>query len=84
MINKKEFTKKIFKKATTKEGIATIGGAGVGGWLGSSMGIVALGTGIAGTLPVAIVGGTIGYLGVKAFSKKKSSNDNKEDKDAEL
>ena len=60
--------------ATTKEGIGTIGGAAVGGWFGSSMGIVALGTGIAGTLPVAIVGGVVGFLMVKAFGdddKKK-------------
>lgn len=83
-MSKKDFSKKIFKKVTTKEGIATIGGAGVGGWLGSSMGIVALGTGIAGTIPVAIVGGTIGYLGVKAFTKKKSSNNKKKNKDAEF
>jgi hypothetical protein len=60
--------------ATTKEGMGTIGGAAVGGWFGSSMGIVALGTGIAGTLPVAIVGGVVGFLMVKAFGdddKKK-------------
>ena len=60
--------------ATTKEGMATIGGAAVGGWFGSSMGIVALGTGIAGTFPVAAVGGLLGYLAVKAFGdddKKK-------------
>ena len=53
--------------ATTKEGMGTIGGAAVGGWFGSSMGIAALGTAIAGTLPVAAVGGLIGYLAVKAF-----------------
>jgi len=38
------------------------------------MGIVALGTGIAGTLPVAAVGGLVAYLAVKAFGdddKKK-------------
>ena len=60
--------------ATTKEGMATIGGAAAGGWIGSSMGIVALGTGIAGTLPVAAVGGLVAYLAVKAFGdddKKK-------------
>ena len=60
--------------ATTTEGMATIGGAAAGGWIGSSMGIVALGTGIAGTLPVAAVGGLVAYLAVKAFGdddKKK-------------
>ena len=57
--------------ATTKEGMATIGGAAAGGWIGSSMGIVALGTGIAGTLPVAVVGGLVGYLAVKAFGDDK-------------
>ena len=57
--------------ATTKEGMATIGGAAAGGWVGSSMGIVALGTGIAGTLPVAVVGGLVGYLAVKAFGDDK-------------
>ena len=65
---------KTIEAATTKEGMGTIGGAAVGGWVGSSMGIVALGTGIAGTLPVAIVGGVVGYLAVKAFGdddKKK-------------
>ncbi len=57
--------------ATTKEGMATIGGAAAGGWVGSSIGIVALGTGIAGTLPVAAVGGLFGYLAVKAFGNDK-------------
>ncbi len=51
--------------------MATIGGAAAGGWVGSSMGIVALGTGIAGTLPVAVVGGLVGYLAVKAFGDDK-------------
>ena len=60
--------------ATTKEGMGTIGGAAVGGWIGSSVGIAALGTAVAGTLPIAVVGGAVGYLAVKAFSsddKKK-------------
>ncbi len=65
------FLKKTLKAASTKEGMGTIGGAAVGGWFGSSMGIAALGTAIAGTLPVAAVGGLIGYLAVKAFKKKK-------------
>ena len=69
-----DFLKKTIDVATTKEGMATIGGAAAGGWIGSSMGIVALGTGIAGTLPVAAVGGLVAYLAVKAFGdddKKK-------------
>jgi len=66
-----DFLKKTIDAATTKEGMATIGGAAAGGWVGSSMGIVALGTGIAGTLPVAVVGGLVGYLAVKAFGDDK-------------
>lgn len=57
--------------ATTKEGMGTIGGAAVGGWVGSSVGIAAAGTAVAGTLPIAAAGGLIGYLAVKAFGKKK-------------
>ena len=57
--------------ATTKEGMATIGGAAAGGWIGSSIGIAALGTAVAGTLPVAAVGGLFGYLAVKAFGDDK-------------
>ena len=54
--------------------MGTIGGAAVGGWVGSSVGIAALGTAVAGTLPIAAAGGLIGYLAVKAFGsddKKK-------------
>ena len=69
-----DFLKKTIDAATTKEGMGTIGGAAVGGWIGSSVGIAALGTAVAGTLPIAIVGGAVGYLAVKAFGdddKKK-------------
>ena len=69
--NKKSNLEKTVDAAITKEGASTIGGAAVGGYLGSSIGIAALGTAVAGTLPVAIVGGIVGYLAVKAFSKKK-------------
>ena len=65
---------KTIEAATTKEGMGTIGGAAVGGWIGSSVGIAALGTAVAGTLPIAVVGGAVGYLAVKAFGsddKKK-------------
>ena len=64
--NKKSTLEKTVDAALTKEGASTIGG-----YLGSSIGIAALGTAVAGTLPVAIVGGIVGYLAVKAFSKKK-------------
>ena len=36
---KKTLTSKVLRNAATTEGIATIGGAGVGGWLGSSVGL---------------------------------------------
>lgn len=71
IFKKKDLLEKSVDAALTKEGVSTIGGAAVGGYFGSSMGVVALGTGIAGTLPVAIVGGLLGYLAVKAFSSKK-------------
>ena len=56
--------------ATTKEGMATLGGATAGGWLGSSVGLAGFWGGVAGTFPIAIVGGIVGYLAVKAFSDK--------------
>ena len=65
------FLKKTLKAASTKEGVATIGGATDGGWFGSSVGLAGFWGGIAGTFPIAIVGGVIGYLAVKAFKKKK-------------
>jgi len=70
----KKILEKTIDAATTKEGMGTIGGAAVGGWIGSSVGIAALGTAVAGTLPIAAVGGVVGYLAVKAFSKKKEKN----------
>ena len=36
---KETLTRKVLKNAATTEGVATIGGAGVGGWLGSSVGL---------------------------------------------
>ncbi|GHS85252.1 hypothetical protein FACS1894103_6600 [Campylobacterota bacterium] len=44
-----------------KKIFGTVGGAGIGGFIGSSMGIAALGTAISGLLPVAVVGAVIGY-----------------------
>ena len=80
----KEKQKKLIKKtvdiALTKEGIGTIGGAAAGGWIGSSVGIAALGTAVAGTLPIAATGGLIGYLAVKAFSNKKKEESSNQDR----
>ena len=76
-IKKSNFFKKYLKLSsklvTTKEGLGTVGGATAGGWVGSSIGIAAMGTAVAGTLPVAIAGGIIGYLGVKAIKNKKNN-----------
>ena len=65
-----DLLEKTIDVATTKEGMATIGGATAGGWFGSSVGLAGFWGGIAGTFPIAIVGGVIGYLAVKAFSDK--------------
>ena len=49
-----------------------IGGATVGGVIGSKIGIAALGTAIAGTWPLAIIGGLTGaYLLGKKRKKKQ-------------
>ena len=61
------FLKKTLKAASTKEGVATIGGATAGGWFGSSVGL-------AGTFPIAIVGATVGYLGIKVIKYKRKLN----------
>jgi hypothetical protein len=53
-----------FAKKIAPDAAAVTTGAGVGAWLGSSIGIAALGTAIAGTVPVAVIGGAIA-LGVK-------------------
>ena len=74
-MSEENLTSKIIKNATTKEGLGTIGGAVAGGWIGSSVGLAALGTAVAGTLPIAIVGGAIGYLGVKAYKNTKRNKD---------
>lgn len=46
-------------------GGATVGAAG-GAWIGSSIGIAALGMAVPGTLPVLATGAVIGGLGVYA------------------
>ena len=66
--------KKVLKNAVTIEGVATIGGAGVGGWLGSSVGLAGFLGGIAGTIPIAALGAGICYLGVKAIKYKNKLN----------
>ena len=70
----KSLTKKVLKNATTTEGVATIGGAGVGGWLGSSVGLAGFWGGIAGTIPIAALGAGICYLGVKVIKYKNKLN----------
>jgi len=44
-----------------RQNIFIIIGALIGAFVGSSIGIVALGGGIAGTIPIAILGGYVGY-----------------------
>ena len=74
----KKTSKKILKKATTTEGIATISGAVGGGFLGSTLGVggsfaglAIAGGAISGVLPVAAVGAGVGYLGIKLFKSKR-------------
>ena len=74
----KTLINKIFKKAKTVEGASSIGGAVLGGWLGSSMGIAApslipaiFGTAVSGIFPVAAVGAGFGYLAVKIIKYKR-------------
>lgn len=49
-------------------GVAT--GAGVGAWLGSSVGIAVAGTAISGMLPLAVLGGA-GVLAYQKLTEKK-------------
>jgi hypothetical protein len=58
-----------FAKKVGPDVAAGATGAGVGAWLGSSIGIAALGTAIAGTVPVAVLGGAIG-LGVRQYLRR--------------
>ena len=67
-------TDKVIDKVVSGEGAATATGAAVGGYFGSSMGIVAFGGGMAATLPLALGGGLVCYLGYKAL-KYKNRND---------
>lgn len=63
---------KTAEKVISKESIGATTGGVLGGIIGSSIGIAGFGTAIAGTLPVAIVGATIGYLGIKLLKKNKN------------
>ena len=63
---------------------STVAGAATGGFLGSSLGVggsiagfyIGVGTGI---LPVAVVGGAIGYLAFKGLKYKARSNELKKE-----
>ena len=48
------------------------GGAAVGGWIGKSIGIVALGTGFSGLWPALAVGAIIGGLAGLLIANKTS------------
>jgi hypothetical protein len=73
-VKKLSFKDKLFRKIKTPEGVATIGGATAGGWFGSSVGLAGFWGGIAGTFPIAIVGATVGYLGIKVIKYKRKLN----------
>ena len=66
---------KLSEKVVTKENVGAAAGGVAGGIIGSSIGIAGFGTAIAGTLPVAIVGAALGYLGVKLWKNNKSKDD---------
>jgi predicted lipid-binding transport protein (Tim44 family) len=62
---------------TSRKIIGGAAGLGIGGWLGSSIGIAAFGTAISGLLPVALIGG---YVGWKLMSKNKKESQDSKDK----
>ena len=84
-----DFTKKVVDAVSTPEASA-LGGAAVfgtvGGIAGSSVGIAALGTAIAGTIPIALGAAAIGGLGVYAarlaFAASSKSSDSPDSPDA--
>lgn len=57
------------------EAISTLSGGSLGAYLGSSIGIVGLGTGIAGTIPIALIGAVI--IGGTSHFIKTHSNKSK-------
>ena len=72
--------------STVKEVAGGAAGAGLLGMVGTHVGIAALGTAISGVLPFAIVGGYLGWLGMRKLnhftapktednSDKKTPND---------
>ena len=79
-VKKLSFKDRLFGKIKTAEGVATIGGATAGGWFGSSVGLAGFWGGIAGTFPIAIIGATVGYLGIKVIKYKRQLNQIKEEK----
>ena len=69
-------------KTMTKVGAAG-GAAGIGAQIGAGIGIAAGGTAIVGTLPVALVAGTIGLLAshavIEAADQEKESDSSADD-----
>lgn len=51
--------------------VGVAAGAGVGGYLGSSIGIVALGGGITGIVPLTLLGGYAGYRVAKGIRNRR-------------
>ena len=70
---------KVAGAVTAKESIGAIGGGTVGAILGGSLGvagkIVGIGVALNGGIVLAGVGAVVGFLGVKAFKKNKTTKD---------
>lgn len=74
------------EKGSTRGKVAGAGvGAVAGGWIGSSVGIAALGGAISGLLPLAILGGVAGWATTKAVQRhrQKAAAENAEQGDPE-
>ena len=73
---KKSPVAKTAEAVVTKKSIGTLGGAAIGATLGGSLGIAGKFLGsmvfINGGWVLAGVGAAVGYLGVKAFKKRKN------------
>lgn len=65
------------EKTIGGEVAGTVIGGAAGAWLGSSMGIAAFGTAFTGIVPIAIIGGYIGYKIAKSI--KESGGDSPRD-----
>ena len=63
---------KFLKKAAVPA-VGVVGGGGIGAYVGADIGISALGTATAGTVPVMIVGallgGAVGYIGKDIYNR---------------